>query len=53
MVKVINTCADRMIGILDELLDVNALQQTCSARGVWPAPNREELGRMVCKVSNL
>ena len=53
MVKVINACADRMIGILDELLDVNALQQTCSARGVWPAPNREVLGRMVCRVSNL
>jgi signal transduction histidine kinase len=53
MVKVINACADRMIGILDELLDVNALQQTCSARGVWPVPNREDVGRMVCRVSNL
>ena len=31
MVKVINACADRMIGLLNELLDVNALQQTCPA----------------------
>lgn len=53
MVKVINTCADRMIGILDELLDVNALQQACPAQGVWPAPNREDVGRIVCRVSNL
>jgi light-regulated signal transduction histidine kinase (bacteriophytochrome) len=53
MVKVINASADRMIGILDELLDVNALQQTCSAKGIWPAPNREDVGRMVCRVSNL
>jgi len=53
MVKVINACADRMIGILDELLDVNALQQACLAGEGWPAPKREELGRMVCKVNNL
>jgi signal transduction histidine kinase len=53
MVKVINACADRMNKILDELLDVNELQQTCSAEGIWPAPNREELGSMVCKVNNL
>ena len=53
MVKVINACADRMMGILDEFLDVNELQQTCSTVGIWPAPNREELGRLVCKVSNL
>jgi hypothetical protein len=53
MAKVINVCSDRMIGILDELLDANALQQTCLSGGVWPAPNREDVGRMVCRVSNL
>ena len=53
MVKVINACSDRMLGILDEHLDVNLLQQACSAKGIWPAPNREELGRIVCKVNDL
>lgn len=53
MVKVINACAGRMAGILNELLDVNVLQQACMTDGVWPAPSREDVGRIVCKVSNL
>ena len=51
-VRIINTCADLMADVIDNLLDVSLFEDIDLVGEEWPTPNRDDIRNMICSISS-